>query len=370
MGRKIYCGFEEMALAIRAEIWYNIRQTYSSKEMRVSVIIPCYNLVSYVDQALESVRIAARHFGGELEVICVDDGSTDGTGGKIDAWRGRFSEIGCVKFMPIHQANGGEGAARNAGLDVATGEWITYLDGDDVWGEWILKAAAELIGDHSTADILDFRFELFEDGTVAGCAQGAKWEEKKCRVHDTRHEITNAVMRGVGVYPTFFRREKFGDERFSGLVLGADRLYVAKCLAKADEVVMDERVMHGYRQRGGSAMNSSWTLAKVESAASYAEASLAVYASCGKRIEKGAFIDFLVEVLLADVPRWLRKVEGGAAGGWAYWMERMEKVDARLMRRRFCVARRILLGFRFSRWLSIGVAAVLRRIGLTRGVKK
>ena len=334
--------------------------------MRISVIIPCYNLASYVDATLESVAVAARHFCGELEVICVDDGSTDGTGEKIDAWRGRFSEIGCVKFVPIHQANGGEGAARNAGLDVATGEWITYLDGDDVWGEWILKAAAELIQEYSHADIADFRFEPFEDGARAGCAQGAKWEEKKCRVEDMRHEITNAVMRVVGVYPTFFRRAKFGEERFSGLVLGADRLYVAKCLAKADEVVIDERLMHGYRQRGGSAMNSSWTLKKVKSMVDYAAQSLEVYASCGKVIERKEFIDFLAGVVLTECPKCvgqLKKKEE-VAEGWAYWMERVKDVDTRLMGEKFLFARRFLLRLGFSRRLSLLMAGALRRFGV------
>ena len=338
--------------------------------MRVSVIIPCYNLVSYVDATLESVSIAARHFCGELEVICVDDGSVDGTGEKLEGWRGRFGAEGRIKYEVLHLVNVGVGGARNAGLDIATGDWVTYLDGDDVWGEGMLEAMEGLVREHSAADILNFRFGMFEDGDGMKWGDVAKVGEGACRVYDVRERLENGVMQRLGIYPTFFRKGKFGGERFEDLVMGEDRLYVAKCLAKADEVVMDERVMHGYRQRGGSVMNSSWTLAKVEGAAGYAAASLAVYGSSGKEIERGEFIDFLGEALLADVPRWLRKVECGAAEGWAYWMGRVRGVDTRLMRWRFRVARRILLGFCFSRGLSIGVAAVLRRIGLTRGGKK
>ena len=132
--------------------------------MRVSVVMPCYNLVSYVDEALESVVIAARHFCGELEVICVDDGSVDGTGEKLDSWRGRFGVDGNVSFKVIHQENAGVAAARNVALDVASGDWIAYLDCDDVWGEWILEAAEELVHDYPQADIVHFLYETFVDG--------------------------------------------------------------------------------------------------------------------------------------------------------------------------------------------------------------
>ena len=271
-------------LASWSRIWYNIGQIYSSKGMRVSVIIPCYNLVSYVDATLESVSIAARRFCGELEVICVDDGSVDGTGEKLEGWRGRFGAEGRVRYEVLHQENGGEGAARNAGLGVVTGDWVTFLDGDDLWGEWILKAAEELIRAHSDVDIVNLGFGAFEDGEAAECIRGVKWEEKKCRVYETGEEVQSEVLLGVGVYPTFFRREKFFDEKFSGLTLGADRLYVAQCLAKADEVVMDERVVHGYRLRAGSMAHLEWSAKKVGSMLDYAEGAMGALVRSGKRL--------------------------------------------------------------------------------------
>ncbi len=328
-------------------------QIYSSKDMRVSVIIPCYNLVSYVDQTLESVGIAARQFGGELEVICVDDGSTDGTGEKIDAWRGRFGAEERVKYEVLHQANGGEGAARNAGLDVATGEWVTFLDGDDLWGEWILKAAEELICAYLNADIVNLGFGVFEDGEAAECICGAKWEEKKCRVYETRDELRSEVMLGVGVYPTFFRREKFCGEKFSGLTLGADRLYVAQCLAKADEVVMDERVVHGYRLRIGSMAHLEWSAKKVGSMLDYAAGAFGVFERSGKMLgEEG--VRYLCDVMMGIAWKQIgrMKEEGEKREAARKWVEVLKDLDVakvprkvRLMRAWYLlVAGRILKG--------------------------
>lgn len=89
----------------------------------VSIIVPVYNVVSYVDVCLAS--IAAQTYD-DIEVIVVDDGSTDGSGGICDAWADRDG-----RFRVIHQENHGLSAARNVGLDMALGEYVQFVDSDD-----------------------------------------------------------------------------------------------------------------------------------------------------------------------------------------------------------------------------------------------
>lgn len=91
--------------------------------MKVSVVIPAYNAGRYVRYALESV-LAQGH--ADWECVCVDDGSSDSTGGILDDYAARDP-----RFRVIHQRNAGEGAARNAGMDAATGELLAFLDADD-----------------------------------------------------------------------------------------------------------------------------------------------------------------------------------------------------------------------------------------------
>lgn len=89
----------------------------------ISVIVPVYNVERYLDQCMDSL---VRQSYINLEIVVVDDGSTDSSGKKCDAWAERDSRI-----RVIHQANKGLAGARNAGLDVARGDYIGFVDSDD-----------------------------------------------------------------------------------------------------------------------------------------------------------------------------------------------------------------------------------------------
>ena len=89
----------------------------------ISIIVPAYNIAPYLPRCLESL-IAQTY--RQLEIIVVDDGSTDETGAIIDDWAGRDSRI-----KVIHKENGGVSSARLTGVAAATGEWIGFMDGDD-----------------------------------------------------------------------------------------------------------------------------------------------------------------------------------------------------------------------------------------------
>ena len=89
-----------------------------------SIIIPVYNVAPYLRECLDSVL--AQTFA-DWEAICVDDGSTDGSGAILDEYAAKDK-----RFRVIHQPNAGVSAARNAALEVVRGEWFLFLDGDDV----------------------------------------------------------------------------------------------------------------------------------------------------------------------------------------------------------------------------------------------
>jgi CDP-glycerol glycerophosphotransferase len=89
----------------------------------ISVVVPCYNVAPYLDECLESVT-GQTH--ANLEIIAIDDGSTDGSGALLEEWATRDRRISVIT-----QANAGLGAARNRGVDGATGEFMTFVDSDD-----------------------------------------------------------------------------------------------------------------------------------------------------------------------------------------------------------------------------------------------
>lgn len=91
---------------------------------RISAIIPAYNAAAYVGEAIRSVRaqVPAR----AVEIVVIDDGSTDGTAEALAGEAG-------PDLIFRRQANAGSAAARNAGVALASGDWLAFLDADDLW---------------------------------------------------------------------------------------------------------------------------------------------------------------------------------------------------------------------------------------------
>lgn len=89
----------------------------------VSVIVPVYNVEKYIDRCVTSI---VSQTYSNLEIILVDDGSIDSSGVKCDYWAKKDSRI-----KVIHKKNGGLGYARNSGLDIATGTYVSFIDSDD-----------------------------------------------------------------------------------------------------------------------------------------------------------------------------------------------------------------------------------------------
>lgn len=93
----------------------------------ISVIIPCYNVSAYIDRCLTSVTKQTVGVN-DLEIICIDDASTDDTWQKLQKWEQRFPE----NLLAVHcDVNGRQGTARNIGLQYASAPWIAFIDSDD-----------------------------------------------------------------------------------------------------------------------------------------------------------------------------------------------------------------------------------------------
>jgi glycosyltransferase involved in cell wall biosynthesis len=121
----------------------------------VSVIIPAYNAERFIDETLESVF---KQTHDHLELILVDDGSTDGTGARVRAYGDR------VRY--IRQVNAGAGAARNRGLAVATGDYIAFLDADDLWRPEKLEVQLEVAARHPASGLVACDGGRFSGGDV------------------------------------------------------------------------------------------------------------------------------------------------------------------------------------------------------------
>lgn len=122
----------------------------------ISVIIPVYNAEATLRRCLDSVLAQSYK---DIEIILVDDGSTDGSGKICDEYGQKDDRV-----RVLHQANSGVSAARNAGLDVAKGEWVAFCDSDDsVNASWIEK----MVEASSSAGLVIGGYRKYlPDGTV------------------------------------------------------------------------------------------------------------------------------------------------------------------------------------------------------------
>lgn len=124
--------------------------------MKVSVIIPCYNVEDFIEECLDSI-LAQDH--PDLEVICVDDGSKDGTVGRIEAVRTKpRGEL----IRLIQQANSGATAARNRGLRESTGSYIQFMDADDLLLPRKIGHQARLAEKNAHPDLIVGSFVIYD----------------------------------------------------------------------------------------------------------------------------------------------------------------------------------------------------------------
>lgn len=217
----------------------------------ISVIIPVYNLEECLGATVESV-MAQTH--ARLEIILVDDGSTDGS---LEIMRGYAERDGRIKV--VTKQNGGVSSARNAGLDVATGEYIGFIDGDDTVAadtyEYLLGTAVRY-----SADVV--QCGVMKDGEPV-CAPTAEL------VIRDRHAL---AYRGIdkllagGVWCKLYRAELVRNIRFDeSFPIGEDLFYTLHALDKARCTVFLPECKYNYVTRAGSALNAERSEEKLTS---------------------------------------------------------------------------------------------------------
>lgn len=106
----------------------DFKQKLDAVRDKISVIIPCYNVEKYIGRCLDSI-LEQKITGAALEIICVDDKSSDGTLEILKEYENRYPEL--IMLIPLEE-NGRQGRARNIALQYASGKYITYVDADDM----------------------------------------------------------------------------------------------------------------------------------------------------------------------------------------------------------------------------------------------
>ena len=215
--------------------------------MKLSIIIPVYNVEKYLARCLDSVILPGK---AGYEIIIVNDGSTDSS----PAIAARYAEKYPALIRLITTENGGLGHARNEGLDVALGKYVLFLDSDDRLCDGAVGEILSLVDEDFDICIFDHRFVL-ENGqelkTVSGC--DIDGEFSLAEYPELLFQPPNACMK-------LFRRELFGEDiRFPDRLWFEDLYTVPKLYIRAGKIRHVNNVWYEYLIRQGSITNSKNT---------------------------------------------------------------------------------------------------------------
>lgn len=215
---------------------------------KISVIVPVYNVEQYLARCVDSILAQSYE---NLEIILVNDGSRDGSGGLCDAYAAKDSRI-----RVIHKENGGLSSARNAGLDMASGDYVAFVDSDD-WieqhaYEWMM---AQMLG-RDVKLVCAGRYDV--DGRtgekiVGLCPQKEEvisGEEMAGRIFTWDHCDTSACDK-------LYHRSLFETYRFPLGVVCEDLPVTYRIALEAGQVALCPKPVYNYYHRPGSISMSS-----------------------------------------------------------------------------------------------------------------
>ena len=224
-----------------------------NNEPLISVVVPVYNGQDYLDNCIRSIEGQTY---GNLEVIIVNDGSTDETAVVCDRLR---SDYGNVRVLTLDDE--GVSAARNAGIDAAKGDFITFVDADDRLCAETLKILYGCMVD-TESDVAGCGF--FAWGNEEDWKQDTAWEKAangrtggQTVVYDADRYLKEAVLCGNSrCWSKLYRRDIFNHVRFpENLTIGEDMLFLVKMLPFVGKIAETDYKGYGYFRNPSGAMN-------------------------------------------------------------------------------------------------------------------
>ena len=220
---------------------------------KVSVIIPVYNVEKYLSETLECL---VNQTLSDIEIICVDDGSTDDSMSILQEYAERDSR---VKYL--QQQNQYAGIARNNGLKIATGDYVIFLDSDDIFDKTMLEKLVSQ-AQKTDADVTVCRCQwlMMADMSLKECPFSMQREYLPEKEVFSSSEIAKDILRTFVGWPwdKLYKREfiiKHGLE-FQGLRHSNDTYFVLMSLMLADRISIVKDILVAYRVHNTSLANT------------------------------------------------------------------------------------------------------------------
>lgn len=212
----------------------------------ISVIISVYNVAPYIEKCINSI---CQQTYSDLEIIAVDDGSTDESGAICDRLAQEDNRI-----VVVHKKNGGNASARNAGVDVAKGEFIAFVDADDyIESNMYEEMLTEM--NNSSASIVSCGIIVTningEDKVVV--SEERKFFSKEDAIHDF---FSGGTYISATACSKLYRKELFNELRFNNDVIHEDTEAMPRFIDASQDVLVMDKAFYHYIKRENSASTS------------------------------------------------------------------------------------------------------------------
>lgn len=217
----------------------------------ISVIIPVYNVGRYLSQCLESVLNQSYQ---ELEVILIDDGSTDRSGEICDFYAQKDGRV-----RVIHQNNGGAASAKNVGLRIATGEYLSFVDSDDYLEGDVYAYMIEQLEKYQ-ADVIQCGFRnIYCDHSIKCLTLDSFVEFSKI---DYLRRFTTDWTCGL-LWDKLYRRKLFEEIWFEEGHKIDDEFFTYQGIMNADKIIYSPKIIYNYRKRKSSVVQQQESQQKI-----------------------------------------------------------------------------------------------------------
>ncbi len=214
----------------------------------LSVIIPVYNVAPYIEKCVNSVRNQTLK---TIEIILIDDGSTDDSGELCDKLASEDDRI-----IVVHQKNCGLAAARNTGMEIASGDWFAFLDSDD-WIEPPMYEKLVKCGITNDCDICFCDSVDVKEGETISYHSTGKIDGNIIKIDDYLRLLVNKDKARLEVWNKIWKRELIGKTRFVPGQVSEDIHFNRLILQKVDKIAYLPEALHRYLiQRPGSTATS------------------------------------------------------------------------------------------------------------------
>lgn len=221
----------------------------------ISVIVPIYKVEKYLEQCLDSIL---KQSYNNLEIILVNDGSPDNCGKICDEYAKKDNRI-----KVIHKENGGLSSARNAGLDIATGEYISFIDSDDCVAEnfieTLYKLCIENNCDISECDFLRFENEICTNKMKINVETHTSYEMQ------SRLDEYEFSVRGVVVWNKLYKKYLYQNIRFPVGKINEDEYTTYKVLYNCKTLICTtNQELYYYRINSNSIMGQNFNVRRLD----------------------------------------------------------------------------------------------------------